>query len=184
MSTDSRTLFPTRAHLISAIADRDGYFCYLCRGTSHERGFSSTDRPTVEHVLPLAKGGTWALENLKLAHQRCNSEKGDRLLLEDGTLEPRKKGSPEPYVDKDKILANHCEECASGRLLLPDEFCNVCGRGAIGFPWSTKLAPKDCPHSGVWWCWLDAAGIVDRAPAIVSVLDGEYMNETDDSSKD
>lgn len=174
MTTDVRTLFPSRAHLISAITDRDGYVCYLCK-----RGFSSDNRPTVEHVTPLSRGGQWVIGNLKLAHQSCNADKGDRIFLPDGTLEPKHKTiiSDSSPVDKDRIMASHCGECESGRLLLPDEFCNLCGRGAIGFPWSTKLAPKDCPHSGVFWCWLEASGLIVREPASKYVFDGDFLDE-------
>ena len=31
---------------------------------------------TIEHVLPLSDGGTWALENLRLCHKGCNQHLG------------------------------------------------------------------------------------------------------------
>lgn len=33
---------------------------------------------TVDHVIPLDKGGTWTLENCRSAHRTCNSRKGNR----------------------------------------------------------------------------------------------------------
>lgn len=35
--------------------------------------------PTLEHVIPLARGGQHHPNNWGLAHRRCNTEKGDRL---------------------------------------------------------------------------------------------------------
>lgn len=31
---------------------------------------------TLDHIIPLAKGGTWAKVNLTLAHKKCNGLKG------------------------------------------------------------------------------------------------------------
>ncbi len=162
--------FKSRAHLVSAIVDRDGPLCYLC-----SNGFSSTDRPTLDHVKPLSKGGLWDFDNLKLAHRRCNVKKGDREFNDDGVLElPLNKITyRERKVNKQKILDNFCEECFDGRKLQPDEECWLCARKAVQFPWTTKLDPKECSHSGPWWCWLCSIGIADRVPAIVHVLDGE-----------
>ncbi|HEX8261857.1 MAG TPA: HNH endonuclease [Allosphingosinicella sp.] len=33
---------------------------------------------TIEHLRPKAKGGTWALDNLRLCHVGCNRHLGDR----------------------------------------------------------------------------------------------------------
>lgn len=32
----------------------------------------------IDHIIPISKGGPHLLENLQIAHGRCNSEKGDR----------------------------------------------------------------------------------------------------------
>lgn len=36
--------------------------------------------PSVDHVVPVAEGGTKHIDNLRLAHIRCNARKGKRLL--------------------------------------------------------------------------------------------------------
>lgn len=37
--------------------------------------------PTVDHIIPIAKGGhPSALDNLQLAHRCCNREKSDKLV--------------------------------------------------------------------------------------------------------
>jgi 5-methylcytosine-specific restriction endonuclease McrA len=34
--------------------------------------------PTVDHIIPLARGGSHTWDNVQLAHHLCNSLKGDR----------------------------------------------------------------------------------------------------------
>lgn len=36
---------------------------------------------TIDHVIPFSKGGTWAKENLVLACEKCNREKGSNTPL-------------------------------------------------------------------------------------------------------
>lgn len=59
-----------------AVRDRDNQTCHIC-GTWVSRHDESLD-----HVIPLAKGGGHTYDNVKLAHKLCNSKKGDRLLSE------------------------------------------------------------------------------------------------------
>lgn len=35
--------------------------------------------PTVDHIIPVSKGGSDVLENLQLAHRRCNRLKSDKM---------------------------------------------------------------------------------------------------------
>lgn len=35
--------------------------------------------PTVDHIIPCAKGGSDDLDNLQLAHRKCNRDKSDKL---------------------------------------------------------------------------------------------------------
>ena len=45
--------------------------------------------PSVDHIIPLAKNGDpYALDNLQLAHRKCNREKSDKLP-QDGTTTHR-----------------------------------------------------------------------------------------------
>jgi 5-methylcytosine-specific restriction enzyme A len=59
------------ARLRLRIAHRDGFRCHIC-GQGYIRGQAWE----IDHDLPLAKGGTFHLRNLRLAHARCNREKG------------------------------------------------------------------------------------------------------------
>lgn len=35
---------------------------------------------TLDHVLPKSRGGTYALENLRPAHKRCNEQRGNKIV--------------------------------------------------------------------------------------------------------
>lgn len=63
-----------------ALHERDGGFCRLCGGeiVLSRLGKQNPDKPTLDHILPKAKGGTNDLENLQLAHAKCNTAKGHK----------------------------------------------------------------------------------------------------------
>ena len=72
------------------IADKYEMKCALCGGEVNpddkwvnETGCMCFGReyPTVDHIIPLDKGGTDTFDNVQLAHKRCNSKKGTRLEL-------------------------------------------------------------------------------------------------------
>lgn len=56
------------------IFDRDGWVCQLC-GKPVEKGEESLD-----HIIPISLGGPHLKSNVQLAHRRCNSRKGNRLI--------------------------------------------------------------------------------------------------------
>ncbi|KAM7530223.1 hypothetical protein LguiB_033633 [Lonicera macranthoides] len=55
------------------ILARDNFFCQYC---------SSTENLTIDHILPIARGGEWTWENLVTACLSCNSRKGQKTLEE------------------------------------------------------------------------------------------------------
>jgi 5-methylcytosine-specific restriction endonuclease McrA len=57
-----------------AIGERDGWWCYLCESTVEPA------EATLDHVIPLVRGGTHTADNVAIAHLRCNQEKGERWL--------------------------------------------------------------------------------------------------------
>ncbi len=57
-----------------AIYDRENGRCWLCRKAVDRR------QMTLDHVIPISKGGDHAPHNLRIAHPRCNSLKGARVL--------------------------------------------------------------------------------------------------------
>ncbi|XP_012465455.1 uncharacterized protein LOC105784198 [Gossypium raimondii] len=52
---------------------RDNFTCQYC---------SARDNLTIDHVLPVARGGEWKWENLVTACAKCNSKKGQKTLEE------------------------------------------------------------------------------------------------------
>ncbi|KAK1393205.1 HNHc domain-containing protein [Heracleum sosnowskyi] len=55
------------------ILARDNFTCQYC---------SSSENLTIDHVVPIARGGEWTWENLVTACSRCNNRKGQKILEE------------------------------------------------------------------------------------------------------
>lgn len=81
-----------RRHL-GKIAARSNNRCHLCgegfaslAPTHSEKDFKAVQkwklmRPTVDHIIPESEGGTYERENIRLAHNTCNSRRGNKPLL-------------------------------------------------------------------------------------------------------
>lgn len=63
------------------LARRDGPYCGLCGCDVDLRAVSPDPmRPSVDHIIPRALGGSDAVENNQLTHLLCNQIKSDRLV--------------------------------------------------------------------------------------------------------
>ena len=63
----------------SEIFDRDGWICQLCsEPVDPSEGPRSSRSKSLDHIVPLTKGGLHTRENSQLAHLGCNSAKGNR----------------------------------------------------------------------------------------------------------
>lgn len=61
------------------IYERDGWRCHLCgKKVRRNRVVPHPLAPVLDHVIPLANGGTHEPANVRTAHFLCNSQKGDR----------------------------------------------------------------------------------------------------------
>lgn len=75
--------------LLAVIAERDRWHCHIC-GLPVDSALPWPDpmSPSLDHVVPLSLGGAHAPENVRLAHVRCNTARGNRggeeLLLLSG----------------------------------------------------------------------------------------------------
>jgi hypothetical protein len=144
----------TRSEIVDALTIRDGFFCYICK-----KPFKSRKEVTIEHWWPLCHGGTWALDNLRLACQPCNNLKGDALPNPDGSVN---------FVNR-KIKTirlprpEFCDHCMSGRILLIGETCDICGSGPqpTMFPTAYKTKSKNCDHDK-YHCFKCIIGLVKR----------------------
>lgn len=74
---------------LDKLIKRDNNICYLCGRPCDKADFSFNENntfivgrlyPTIDHVKPIAKGGTHTWNNIKLAHHICNSIKSDKTL--------------------------------------------------------------------------------------------------------
>ena len=69
------------------VYEADGYRCHLCgRMTDKTKQAPHPKAPTIDHIIPLAVGGTHEPLNCRTAHFECNSRKshrgeGEQLLL-------------------------------------------------------------------------------------------------------
>ncbi len=89
------------------IAERDKHLCHICGE------WVSVHDATLDHLVPLARGGSHTRDNIKLAHMTCNSQKGARL------------------VEGWSVLVQSCEQCdkmfaprATGKDQNPSRFCS------------------------------------------------------------
>jgi hypothetical protein len=62
------------------LIERDGNVCHICL-TQIDLSLARNSRfgATIDHVIPVSKGGADTLDNMKLAHWICNIKKGNKL---------------------------------------------------------------------------------------------------------
>lgn len=74
---------------LDGLIKRDGNICYLCGCECDRSDFWVNDNgimiagdsyPSIDHVIPLSKGGLHEWSNVKLAHRRCNYLKRDEII--------------------------------------------------------------------------------------------------------
>ena len=73
---------------LEALYEKEDGICYLCGGKCDwsdidmEKNRTGLTYPTIEHVIPISKGGLHAWGNVRLAHMWCNAVKRDKSLNE------------------------------------------------------------------------------------------------------
>lgn len=67
---------------INKLVSQYGGKCYLCHET-----FNSKSDITIDHLVPKSKGGTDSIDNLRLAHEKCNNAKNSMSLEEYAVLQ-------------------------------------------------------------------------------------------------
>ena len=68
-----------KARVRAAVLMRDKHLCWLCGslvGRKHNNG-DKNYAFTVDHVVPVSKGGKYTVENLRTAHKSCNVRRGN-----------------------------------------------------------------------------------------------------------
>lgn len=68
---------------LKALVKRDNGICKICGKPTNEsditNGHIGRLYPTLDHIIPISKGGTHTWDNVQLAHMSCNAGKCDRL---------------------------------------------------------------------------------------------------------
>ena len=77
---------------LSSLSKRDKDVCWICKQKvdwsdfeirANEVFVAGERYPSIDHVMPLAKGGAHTWDNVKLAHRGCNAKKKDSLTVEE-----------------------------------------------------------------------------------------------------
>lgn len=64
----------------SVLVERDGVDCKLCGApVDMAARYPDPKSASVDHIIPVSRGGTHDLENLQLTHWKCNHTKRDRI---------------------------------------------------------------------------------------------------------
>ena len=94
----NRTAFEKNRQIIL----RTQKICGICgQPVDFEYKFPHPLSPTVDHIIPVAKGGhPSALENLQLAHRYCNRQKSDKYT---GAILAKEKLESSAEVDNDNL---------------------------------------------------------------------------------
>lgn len=67
-------------YTLEQIYIKDEGICQLCFvKVEISKGLPVNLTPTVDHIIPISKGGDNTLANVQLAHYGCNSRKGNRI---------------------------------------------------------------------------------------------------------
>lgn len=68
---------------IRSIYERDGWVCGLCgEGISQDRQYPDPLSVSLDHIIPISRGGSHTKENVQAAHLVCNIKKGASIPME------------------------------------------------------------------------------------------------------
>ncbi|MFO7296669.1 MAG: HNH endonuclease signature motif containing protein [Clostridia bacterium] len=68
-------------YTLTEIAARDQKICGLCgKPVNMLLSGMDMDGPTIDHVVPLSKGGNDTRSNVQLAHRSCNLRKNNKIM--------------------------------------------------------------------------------------------------------
>lgn len=64
----------------TVVFERDGWSCRIC-GDPVKRGCPHLDplAPTIDHIIPVSKGGPHTMANVQCAHRVCNTRKNNKV---------------------------------------------------------------------------------------------------------
>ena len=77
MSGGRRWRGRNQRQLRQLVTDTYGWRCSICHTMINPDATRLRDRLSIDHVLPVSRGGTDTIENLRPAHYGCNAARGD-----------------------------------------------------------------------------------------------------------
>lgn len=89
---------------LEALYRRDSGVCYLCGGICDWEDRDTLNNivgdnyPSIDHIIPVARGGLHAWNNVRLAHFKCNVAKSDSMISEAESLIPENAYEFKRYV--------------------------------------------------------------------------------------
>lgn len=70
-----------RGYLRTEICERDGWICQICKKPVERNAHHPNPlAPSLDHIIPVSKGGSSDPSNLQLTHLVCNLKRGNRAL--------------------------------------------------------------------------------------------------------
>jgi hypothetical protein len=64
----------TKQLIRKQLINKNGAICSLCG-----KLIETMKDCTIDHIVPISKGGLTTIENCQLAHKNCNVKKGDKI---------------------------------------------------------------------------------------------------------
>lgn len=65
------------------IGERDGWVCHICDGAIDSAlAYPDPASKSIDHIVPLVKGGEHTRANVAITHLVCNIKKKDRVSFE------------------------------------------------------------------------------------------------------
>lgn len=74
-----------RSITISKLMQRDNGICGICNLVIMENPKNHNDKPSIDHIIPIKRGGQHTWENVRLVHCGCNNSRGNKA---DGEFVP------------------------------------------------------------------------------------------------
>lgn len=146
---------------LEALYRRDSGVCYLCGGQcdwndrDKEKNTVGASYPSIDHIIPIARGGLHAWNNVRLAHFKCNQEKGADLIEHAEELIPANayefkreikwgKKQTEQYTLGGQLIAVYDSTAEAERQTsIPQSSIQNCARGETrtshGFVWRYRV---------------------------------------------
>ena len=77
---------------LEKLIKRDNNTCHICGGKCNQKDYKTIDNnfivgkdyPSIDHMIPVSKGGAHTWDNIKLSHHYCNTIKNNKMIYEEG----------------------------------------------------------------------------------------------------